>query len=109
MTMRKNQQLVRRKLIEAALERRLVTYGEVGEWVGISPRTVGGLILDPINETEHQACRPLLSALVVNKAKGRPGKGFFDIAARLKRHDGLNDDAFWIREVNRIFDTFSPQ
>ena len=99
------QERVRRKLIEVAKDKRLVTYGELGKCVGT---TAQGVIkyLDPIN-CEIESGNPLLTALAVSKGKGRPGVGFFRGAKELCRYDGPESgpeaDAFWIREVYRIF------
>ena len=64
------QERVRRKLIEVAKDKRLVTYGELGKCVGT---TAQGVIkyLDPIN-CEIESGNPLLTALAVSKGKGRP-------------------------------------
>ena len=99
-----NVELVRRKLCEAAKDRRLVHFEEVGEWVG-RPAIGVGPILNAVNEAQTANGGPLLSALVVRKPTG-PGEGFFVNATQLgRRDDEMTDDEFWLTEVCRIFDT----
>ena len=105
--------VVRTKLIEVARRRELVTYGEVGEWIGMNPRLVGLEVLDPINEVEHAAGRPLLSALVVLKTLCVPGLGFWAIAEKLGRYDGqvqaVDRALFWAEERQRVYSYWAPE
>ena len=105
MNLTADQRKVRRRLIECARQERTVTYGEVAGWVDMSPESVGRMVLDPINEAEISAGRPMLSALVVNRSHGRPGSGFFRMARQRGRqgHD-LGDELFWHREIALVFD-----
>ena len=98
---------VRAKLIEYAKQEELVSFGEVGDWVGVIARDVARQLLNPINEAEHSAGRPLLSSIVVNKRTQRPGCGFFIQARQLGVADRFDsDEDFWKREAQRVFDTF---
>ena len=60
-------------------------------------------ILNQISSAEHAAGRGMLTAMVVSKDRGMPGKGFFDLAETL----GLrftNKRDFWTQERNRVVD-----
>lgn len=61
-------------------------------------------ILKQISTEEHAAGRPLLSAVVVMKGKKLPGAGFFGLAQRVGLYDGADPQAFWRREVQRVWD-----
>ena len=102
-----NIQTVRRKLKEVARSRQLVTYTEVGKWIGMDRRDVGREILDPINELEHEAGRSSLSALVVSASSRKPGPGFFAVARIKGWQQGQDDDSYWCREVERVYAVFS--
>jgi len=50
-------------------------------------------------EQDALAQRPLISALVISKARGGlPAPGFFDCAQRVGRFDGVDADAFYAAE-----------
>ena len=110
MSLDAQQRKVRDRLIECARERRAVTYSEIGKMIAMNARDVGKEVLDPINEVEHDECRPLLSTLVVDARVGFPSRGFFDEASRLrvfKTSEGneyLDRIAFLHSEVQRVFD-----
>ena len=80
----------------------IITYTEAGAILGIRPYDPHLFDhLDNINEFERDHGRPMLSALVVNKQSGMPGRGFF----RLARSWGLdtsNPNRFWRRELKRV-------
>ena len=61
-------------------------------------------ILDYINRAEHAQGRPLLSAVVVNKALDIPGAGFFTQARALALYAGSDDEEFWQAEIKRVYD-----
>ena len=73
---------VRDALIRRACARRTITYSELAQRVGlplqpyILSRHLPGL-LDDISMAEHDEGWPLLSVLVLRKADGLPGVGFF--------------------------------
>jgi len=62
-----------------------------------------GKLLGEISEHEHEQGKPLLSAVIVHKEGGRPGKGFFTLARELELiKPGEDEEAFWSREVERV-------
>ena len=104
MTLTPQQETVRQCLIQCAREERIVTFGEVGEWIHWLPHTLGQNLLTPINNLECAEGRPLLSAIVVNAETGLPGEGFFRYARICRKSEGLSDKNLWHREVGRVFE-----
>jgi hypothetical protein len=100
-------------LVEAAQYRDVVFYRPVALAAGIDvdhPHfgALVGRLLDEINRAEHAAGRPLLSAVVVGAETSRPGRGFFECANDLGRHTDDDDDAFWVAELKRVYDHWTP-
>ena len=99
-------------LIEAARDRRLLTYPDVAAMMGL-PRTgqaMGlkvGAMGDAMNEVEQQGGRPMLSALIVKTRSRVPGPGFYDGAIELGRATEFVDDsgkrAFWESERDAVY------
>lgn len=63
---------IRNKLIEAARAGAVIFYQELG----IGRGRALGTILGEISDYESNQGRPLLSAIVVSRAKGMPNPGF---------------------------------
>ena len=61
-------------------------------------------ILDDISRSEHDAGRPLLSAVVIRKDTNIPGQGFFNLAKSLRLPGADDDVLFWVKEVQRVHD-----
>ena len=61
-------------------------------------------ILDEISRNEHANGKPLLSAVVISKARKLPGQGFFTLAQNLYLYDGNPDSEleFWVQELRRV-------
>jgi hypothetical protein len=103
---------VRAALIEAARERRLLTYKDVAAMMGLplTGQAMGlqvGAMGDAINEFEHRAGRPMLSALIVKTRSRVPGEGFYRGALALGRTTAFGDDmskrAFWESERDAVY------
>src|SRR3972149_8350236 len=83
----KEYHLVYCELVIAAQYRGVVGYHKIAKILGIDQpghhmaREVGQ-VLGEISEDEHNAGRPMLSAVAVS-VKGYPGEGFFALARRL--------------------------
>ena len=60
-------------------------------------------LLTQVSTEEHDAARPLLSAVVLHIDDGRPGKGFYDLARELS-FDVSDREAFWVSEFRRVTD-----
>jgi len=107
---------VRAALIEAARERRLVTYKDVAEIMeyfgsGVEMGRRVGALGDAINEYEHQAGRPMLSALIAKARSRMPREGFYHGAFALGRTtpfgDKLGKQVFWESERDAVYDEWA--
>ena len=100
---------IRDMLIEAAQQRRVLSYAEVGEVLNLDMdnphhRREIGRILGEISTEEHNNGRPLLSAVVVHRENHRPGPGFFSLARELGiQGPDEDDETFYTNELNRVF------
>ena len=102
---------VRDALIRRACARRTITYSELAQRVGlplqpyILSRHLPGL-LDDISMAEHDEGWPLLSVLVLRKADGLPGVGFFKLVRKIGRlppgADQTAARAFFDKELQRV-------
>ena len=106
--MQNKQATLRERLIEAAQNERLLRYGGIAPSLGLDMSQVAdrreiGQMLDAINRVEHDAGRPLLSAVVVQTETNMPGEGFFPMAERLGYEVGDDWQAFWAQEVARVY------
>ena len=86
----------------------LITYKQLTSRVRTSPIVhnppVLWRMLNEIAESEDRAGRGMLAALVVkkDKAKLKPGTGFFRTAARLGR-DVADEKKCWLQETARVY------
>ena len=102
-------------LIEAARERRSMTYGEVlGHFdIRITPRRVYALCRDlgAVCERNRARGEPELAVLVVRKADRLPGEGFFHSLWRDGAYDGpatgARAHAYVRDESEKVFHYFS--
>lgn len=62
--------------------------------------------LGQISTEEDEAGRGMLTAVVVHKHDGQPGRGFFELARTLGRRV-LNEDDAWIAEINKLREFYS--
>jgi hypothetical protein len=60
-------------------------------------------LLREISTAEHAAGRPMLTAVVVHRGRGRPGRGFFELARSLGLHAGSDDEVFFAAELARVY------
>jgi len=91
--------LARAALVIAAMRRTLVTYGELGEAIGldgIALRNEMRHILDDLSQDCVDRDEPSLAALVVSKSLGEPGAGWSD------------GDRTWSQEVRACFARWRP-
>ncbi len=58
-------------------------------------------LLDEISREEDLAGRGMLTAVVVRKSNGQPGKGFFRLAKQLGRNTSC-ETTFWIEELRTV-------
>ena len=100
------------KLREVAKSRGITYYSEIAPLAGLNMDSPGDIqrisrILGDISTAEHQAGRPLLSAVVIRKGENSPGPGFFGLAKDLGLHDGDDDFRYWVKELQRVHDCWS--
>ncbi len=97
-----NSQTVYKKLVEVARNRTTITYGTVGRLIRRPPNDLG--VLDPIFWFEHKASRPLIGALIVAAPNKMPSKGFFDTARAAEMDVGDDEQTFWERCRDEVYD-----
>lgn len=107
---KKEYSLVYNEMITAAKYRGIVTYQEVAQIMGLplQGNKMGkevGWILGEISDDEVGHGRPMLSAIVVN-VKGQPGPGFFALARQLGKLQDDNEQAFWEKERQLVYETW---
>ncbi|MEO0068907.1 MAG: hypothetical protein ABIK23_07275 [candidate division WOR-3 bacterium] len=108
-------------LIQNARERRLITYSEIANQIGLPfnewfPLKIGAIV-GACSCYEHREGRPLISSIVINGETCRPGNGYWGlpgIPSDLVRRGAIGsvDEGgwtgrhweFWVNEVNRVFE-----
>lgn len=98
---------VRDAILEAARERRMISYGEVASRVStISLEPHSALmnhLLGTIFEEEHAAGRPALTSIVTHKYGDKePGSGFYEMA-RSFGYKFNEPYLFWAAQVQAVF------
>lgn len=109
---------VAKRLKRVARERTAITYSDLCD----ETARAGALHLEPhstalagllgqVNLLEHEAGRPLISALVVHRSGDlQPGEGFWSFARDLGIDPGAGEHArldFWAREIERCYAQWS--
>jgi len=115
-TLSKHVEETRPILIEAARNRKTITYGELTKKFRICRGDIGRL-LGAISIIEHRQNRPLLSSVVINKITGNPGVEFLflpGIQETIKRVGGQKnpilhyynegEEKFWKSELEKTWD-----
>ena len=102
-------QAIYEELIRVARARVYVNYLDIAPLAGLNmalpqDRIELGNILDDISLAEHNAGRPLLSAVVIRIDKNMPGNGFFVLARSLGLHGGGDNLLYWLAELKRVHD-----
>ncbi|MBC7811839.1 MAG: hypothetical protein H7175_11865 [Burkholderiales bacterium] len=97
---------VRQILVNAAQDREVMTYSELCE--KLSAYVFPGswrltALLSEVCGEEWDAGNGRLCALVVSKATGIPGAGFFKGSFHLDGSDISDPEAFWKAEVEQVF------
>jgi hypothetical protein len=101
-------EVIYEKLQEVAQAKSITNYTEIGSLVGLEPHNpILWEMLDDINRYEHQERHPMLSAVVIVQAENKPGEGFFKLARELGLFLGSDELAFWVKELNRVWDYWS--
>lgn len=110
-------QQIYERLKEVARNGDLTTYGEIAPLANLNMETPDDRgkiahILGDISTYEHEAGRPMLSAIVVLAGIGYPGDGFYTLARQLGVHHGkkeFEDLDFFVQEVKKVHAFWKPQ
>ena len=94
-------------LRKVARQQKTTHYEDIAPMLGLkmgdpADRVRIGQILGEISKQEHDAGRPMLSAVVTRKGDERPGPGFFDLAQELGLVGAMDSETFFIRELKRV-------
>ncbi len=93
------------KIIAAARVGQIITYSDLG-----TSRGYVGRYLHNILVSEHENGRPAITAIVVQKATGRPGDGFVSAMVELGwAHLGEDAEEVWQRTVAQVFAFWAGQ
>ena len=95
---------IREELLRVAKIGSYINYSDVAPLAGLDmdlphDRNEIADILDGISQAEHDAGRPLLSAVVIRRDKNKPGRGFFVLARRLGLYRGGDDLGLLVSRV----------
>jgi hypothetical protein len=105
-------QEVHNRLVRLAQARRTASFEEIASLVvadargRVTPSRVSK-ILNEISVYEHSRARPMLSALVLDRAGRAPGPEFFALARTLGRYTGedeRSDRVFLDAEIESVWD-----
>lgn len=101
---------IRATLVEVAAARATITYEELLDAIGAIDPALRGVaegdlapVLRAVSTGEDEAGRGLLTAVVVRRGSGRPGGGFFRLAADRGR-DCTDREAAWVSELALVHD-----
>lgn len=98
---------LRQICIQTARDRTTITYGEVAAHmttVAAHPAAyVFQNLLREMCRDEENAGRGMLCALVVQKASGKPGAGFYKAIARIRENCADDLEACWQQECERVY------
>ena len=94
-------------LREVAGRQKTTHYEDIAPMLGLkmgdpADRVRIGQILGEISKQEHDAGRPMLSAVVTHKGDERPGPGFFELAQELGLVGSMGGETFFIHELKRV-------
>jgi len=99
-------------LIDVALQRRTITYGELATQLTSATLHAGSYALSgalhEICTDEETAGRGLMCALVVRQSTGIPGDGFFKHAIQFGR-DISDPTSMWQTEVNFLYEIWNTK
>lgn len=101
-------------MIDCARKRETIAYSDVSlrlTTAYLHPHSfVFTRMLTEICREEREAGRGMLCALVVRKATGIPGPGYFtDIGLRCGMPDGDDPESLWRDELETVFDYWAAQ
>lgn len=93
------------KIVEAAMTRKLITYGDLQ-----TSRAMVGKYLSRISHEEKLANRPPITAVVVTAQSRRPGPGFLDTMREIGYLlPGESELQVWKRALNDVYAYWAPK
>ncbi len=95
------------KLREVARQQTTTHYEDIAPTLGLkmgdpADRVRIGQILGEISKQEHDADRPMLSAVMTHIGDERPGLGFYKLAQELGLVGTMDSETFFIHELKRV-------
>jgi hypothetical protein len=104
---------LRAELVSTATARTTVTYGELARRIDAAElharsRALYALLQEACAE-EDEAGRPTIGSVVVTKATGIPGDGYFAFADTRLGRDVADRREYWNAEVTRVWDAWSDR
>lgn len=92
----------------------IATYAGIAAVGGFDIQSMSGHaelaeILTQISTYEHSQGRPLLTAVVHDRATNLPGPEFFELAKRLKVQTDKEDVEFYWEELQRVYEAWRPR
>jgi hypothetical protein len=99
-------------MIQQARLRQTITYAELCAMLQTARihyhSTVMVRLLDEVGQTEYEAGRPVLPAVVVTRQTGIPGAGYFRIAGAVPNELTPSDaKTTWAADLQAVFDYWS--
>lgn len=96
------------RLRDVARAGETITYEELGRNIGLEMETLAERthlthMLTEVARREHDAGRPLLTAVVVSD-KGTPGYEFYSVADEVGYNVGSYDVPFFEQELERVYE-----
>ena len=95
-------------LEEVASRKNRISYKELWGKQGrefMHPDPEGDAILGALAREDYQVGKGMLSVVVINDSINKPGGGFFKLARALGAlPDDMDDDEFFIQQLNRVYD-----
>jgi len=109
-------EIIHEKLKELARVRGIITYNDLNKELNLGlnfdnpgDRRKIGEILGEISDYEARQEQRMLSAVVYSQQDNKPGEGFFTLARELGFFHGDDELAFWINELQKVWDIWSSR
>ena len=101
-------QAIYRELKQLAKSEKITCYSSIAPLAGLdmtnpAHRREIGEILGEISQHEHDAGRPLLSAVVISRDTNMPGEGFFKLARDLSLFMAEDELSFFTKELEKVY------
>lgn len=104
------------ELVQAARYGGFTTYQRLATLIGLktSGQHMGtelGKVLELVENSEHEALRPMLTSVCVGTS-GKPGPGFYKLAEALGYVPGRTTaerDLFWTKHVSDVYQRWKPR